>query len=380
MQTPLPLRAACLAVSAGLVLTGPALTGTALGDTPVATPQTAVGGALLATRATVVSPGSPPLPVTEASGWLVADLDTGAVLAAKDPHGRYAPASTLKTLTAQTLLSRLDPRRSVRPTFNDVNVDGTRAGLVEKLAYPVPELFRAMLVASANDAADTLASANGGVVRTARQMNAEALRLQAKDTHAVNVNGLDAVGQTSSPYDLALIARAAMKNSAFRAYVATRHTWIAAPGGKRIALSSHDKLLYNYPGAIGIKNGYTVHARASFVGAATQGGHTLVVVLMHTAPRYWPQARDLLDWGFAATRLGVAPVGQLVEPIDPNAVVPAAPANLTVAARAVPQQTGTVDGPPLLAGSVVGAGVLAVVGGVLRQRRRGRRRLTLPRP
>jgi len=378
MQTPLSLRTACLAVSVALVLTGLALTGTALGDTPVATPQAAVGGALLATRATVVSLGSPPLPVTEASGWLVADLDTGAVLAAKDPHGRYAPASTLKTLTAQTLLPRLDPRRSVRPTFNDVNVDGTRAGLVEKLAYPVPELFRAMLVASANDAADTLASANGGVDRTARQMNAEALRLQARDTHAVNVNGLDAVGQTSSPYDLALIARAAMNNPAFRAYVATRHTWIAAPGGKRIPLSSHDKLLYNYPGAIGIKNGYTVHALASFVGAATQGGHTLVVVLMHTAPRYWPQARDLLDWGFAATRLGVAPVGQLVEPIDPHAVVPAAPANLPVAARAVSQQTGTVDGPPLLAGSVVGAGVLAVVGGVLRQRRRGRRRLTLP--
>ena len=366
MRTPIPLRGACLAIAVGLTLLGaePALAGTA------------VGGDQLGSRATIVAPGAPALPPTIASGWLVADLDTGAVLAARNPHGRYAPASTLKTLTAETLIPRLDARRAVRPSFDDVNVDGSRVGLVENVSYPVADLFRAMLVVSGNDAANTLATANGGIAVTARQMNAEAQRLQARDTHAVNVNGLDAPGQFSSPYDLALIARAAMADAAFRSYVATKHTTIRAPGGRSIALSSHDKLLYNYPGAIGIKNGYTVRARASFVGAATRGGHTLLVVLMHTAPRYWPQARDLLNWGFAATRLRVPAVGQLVDPVDLSAApVGVPPAGSVATVRtAVRQQTGTVDGPPLLAGSVVGAGVLAVLGGALRQRRRGRRR------
>ena len=365
-------RAPCLLAVAALVVVG-------TGSAAVAGPSgTTVGGDQLTTRSVVVAAGAPALPRTLASGWLVADLDTGDVLAARDPHGRYAPASTLKILTALTLIPRLDPSRTVRPTFDDLNVDGTRVGLVEQLAYPVPDLFRAMLVVSGNDAADTLATANGGVGVTAAQMNAEARRLQALDTRAVTVNGLDAPGQTSSPYDLALVARAAMQLPAFRSYVATKHTSIAAPGGKRIPLSSHDKLLYNYPGAIGIKNGYTVRARASFVGAATRGGHTLVVVLMRTVPRYWPQARDLLDWGFAALSRGTAPVGRLVDPVVPGGA-PAAAAPPEVTAAGVRGPSSPVDGPPLLAGTVVGAGVLTVLAGAWRARRRSRRVLHLPR-
>ena len=329
--------------------------------------QDPVGGDRLATHGTVAPPGGPALPRTVAAGWLVADLDTGQVLAAKDPHGRFAPASTLKALTALTLIPLLDVHRQVTPTFDDVNADGSRVGLVEHVAYPVSQLFTAMLVVSGNDAANTLATAAGGVGVTVAAMNAEAEHLQAFDTHAATPNGLDAPGQRSSPYDLALIGRAAMQLPDFRRYVATRHSQIRGPHGRTIAISSHDKLLYNYPGAIGIKNGFTVAARATFIGAATRGGHTLVVTLMRTEPRYWPEAAALLDWGFAAERAGVAPVGRLVAPQGtPVQGEPAVEPAAAPAAAAAPP----AGGPGRLPVVPVGLAALALATGVLLVKRR----------
>jgi D-alanyl-D-alanine carboxypeptidase (penicillin-binding protein 5/6) len=344
----------------------------------------AVGGGRLATAGTVVAAGAPKLPATVAASWLVADLDTGQVLASKSPHARYAPASTLKTLTAETLIPRLDPNLQVRPTFADLNVDGTKVGLRENLPYTVASLFTAMLVVSGNDAANTLAGANGGVAKTVAEMNAEAVRLHALDTHAVNANGLDDPTQLTSAYDLALIGRAAMQIPAFRGYVATKRATVRGPGTSHFAISTHDKLLYNYPGAIGIKNGYTVKARATFVGAATRGGHTLIVTLLRTNPRYWPEAAALLDWGFAATAAGATPVGQLVDPgpaagseasAGPQAAAVRPSANKLTALR----QDG---GLPLLPVGIVGAGALVILGSLMRSRRgrggRGRGKLTLP--
>jgi D-alanyl-D-alanine carboxypeptidase (penicillin-binding protein 5/6) len=338
-----------------------------------------IGGDQLAARGVVVPAGAPALPATTAAGWVVADLDTGAVLAAKNPHGQYAPASTLKTLTAETLIPKLDRAAMVTPTWADVNVDGSKVGLVSSVRYPVSELFTSMLVVSGNDAALALATANGGVGKTVHEMNLEAQRLQAHDTVAVNDNGLDAHGQYSSAYDLALIARAAMKLPDFRAYVATKHAHIrGAKPHTAIAISSHDKLLYNYPGAIGIKNGYTVAARASFVGAATRGGHTLVVTLMRTNPRYWPEAAALLDWGFRATAAGASGVGQLVDPVDETQ-------STSSAAQPVPAQrvtkvatTQSGDGLPVMPAAIVAVGVLVMGSGVLRSRRRQRGKLKLP--
>ena len=340
-----------------------------------------VGGEELASRGVVTPAGAPALPAVAAASWLVADLDSGQVLAAKDPHGQYAPASTLKALTAATLIPKLDRTTMVRPTWDDVNVEGSKVGLVDSVRYPVSELFTSMLVVSGNDAALALASANGGVAKTVHEMNLEAQRLQARDTVAVNDNGLDARGQHSSAYDLALIARAAMQLPDFREYVATKHAFIrGAKPHTAIAISSHDKLLYNYPGAIGIKNGYTVSARATFIGAATRGGHTLVVTLMKTNPRYWPEAAALLDWGFKAKTAGVAPVGQLVEPLDaagpaPSSTTVAAPKAQQVEKAATTQRGGGI---PLLPATIVAAGLAVMGSGLFRSHRRERRKMKLP--
>jgi D-alanyl-D-alanine carboxypeptidase (penicillin-binding protein 5/6) len=372
MQTSRGLRAgACLLLTA-LVLAAPGAS---------ASTHQAIGGDSLATRGVLVAEGAPTLPATAAASWLVADLDTGEIYGTKDPHGRYLPASTLKALTAATLIPKLDPLQQVAPTFDDVNVDGSKVGLLQGVKYSVSEVLTAMLVVSGNDAANTLATANGGMPKTVDEMNAEAARLQALDTHAVNDNGLDDPRQLSSAYDLALIGRAGMKLPSFRSYVATKRSHIRGPHGTQIAISTHDKLIYNYPGALGIKNGYTVAARATFIGAAQRGGHTLIVTLMKTEPRYWPEAASLLTWGFAAVQAGATPVGKLVDPVSEPGTTLSTPGPQQVAVRpAAARLTAQPDsGIPLLPSGIIAAGVVVIAGSALRGRRgRSRSKLTLP--
>ena len=142
-------------------------------------------------------------------------------------------------------------------------------------------------------------------------MNAKAAALGALDTRAVNPHGLDAPGQVSSAYDLALIARAGLDDPDFARYVSTKQASIAAPGGARIATANKNKLLYRYPGALGIKNGYTNAARASFIGAAERDGRRLVVTLMKADPRVFDEAVEAARLGLLRARRPT-PVGELV--------------------------------------------------------------------
>lgn len=304
----LGLAATCLfALGVGSpALAGPAGTG----------PNTPIGGPLLAGSGVAVQPlpGAPSLPTgLTAATWLVADLTTGEVLAAKGAHEKHLPASTLKTLTALTLIPRLDPAQQVKATWHDAAVEGSKVGIVPGMRYSVRKLFTAMMVVSGNDAADALAQAAGGVPETLRLMNAEARHLQAYDTYAATPSGLDGPGESTSAYDLALIARAGMKLPAFRHYVGTVKSRMPAPHHKHFQIYTHNRLLTTYRGDVGIKNGYTVAAQATYVGAATRHGHTIVVTLLHAQPYFWNEARSLLNWGFKAQGK-VTPVGTLVGP------------------------------------------------------------------
>lgn len=293
---PSPSLLAATLVTAALVLTGSAAAAPAAAEGPI-------GGDRLGEAGLVVA-DSAVLPEIAAASWVVADLDTGEVLAAKDPHGRYAPASTLKILTAVTLLPLVDRDRMVTPTFEDIDVEGSKVGLVERVSYPAEELFSALLMVSGNDAANALATAAGGQQVAAAAMNDKARELGALDTRAVNPHGLDAEGQLSSAYDLAVLGRAGLADADFARYVRTRSSSVSAPPDKaRIEIVNKNKLLRDYAGALGVKNGFTTRARASFVGAAERDGRRLIVTMMQSDPKIFDEAAKLLDWGFANARV-----------------------------------------------------------------------------
>lgn len=330
-----------------------------------------IGGAQLGAVGVVAPVGGPALPAgISASAWLVSDASTGEVLAARHPHGRYAPASTLKVLTAVSLLPRLNPYRTIVVTNADETVDGTKAGFVPGLRVSVNQLFTALLVSSANDAANVLARVAGGRATALRWMAADARRLQALDTVPRTLHGLDAAGQSSSAYDLALLGRAGLAQPLFRRYVAIRSTYLPALGGKAFQIGNHNRLLHSYPGAIGIKNGHTDAAGSSLVAAARRGSRTVLVTLMHADRRMWSEAAALLDWGFQAAGR-VAPVGTLVLPAPPAAAAspsPVATARPT-APEALPARTGGGAGTRTVVLGAAAVLLLAAAGLLLKRRR-----------
>ncbi len=297
---------------------------------PAWEPETVVGGSRLAETGVLVDrPVSVPAPpeVYDVS-YVVADLDTGEILAAKSPHAWLRPASTLKTLTALTLMPRLDPRQVVVAGQDAQDAAGSRVGILAGNRYPVSSLFDAMLMFSANDAVYALADAAGGYEQTVALMNDKAAEVGAHDTLTVDPSGLDEGAQRSSAYDLALIGRDAMRLPAFRATITKRDA--VFPGGKdkngKVWPAFHvyniNELLRHYPGAIGIKPGRTDRAQHTFIGAATRGGRTLVVSQMGSVTGSWKPTAALLDWGFAnADR--VTPVGRLVDPGEASSPSPA---------------------------------------------------------
>jgi D-alanyl-D-alanine carboxypeptidase (penicillin-binding protein 5/6) len=286
--------------------------------TSVPAPSSPIGGPLLGSSGQIVdyaSPAAPRLPSIDASAFVVADAGTGAVLAARDPHGRYLPASTLKMLTAVSLLPVLSPDAMTVATPLAASAEPMSAGLVPGRDYKVSDLFTALLTISANDAAVALAQATGSYGRGIALVNATAARLQARDTHVVDPNGLNAPGQLTSAYDLALIGRQAVAMPAFLHYDQIRTASFPVQPGKSETLVNQNRLLRTYPGGLGGKIGWTSAAGATYVGLARRGGVTLIVTLLH-CPSLTEigSAEQLLNWGFAADRK-VAPVGALVPPL-----------------------------------------------------------------
>ncbi|MBO0855480.1 MAG: D-alanyl-D-alanine carboxypeptidase, partial [Nocardia sp.] len=189
---------------------------------PLPIPAKPVGGGKLGGCGVVLPEGAPPPPADiSATAWLVADMDTGKVLAAKDPHGRYRPASTMKTLLAAVALPALDPNKVVTGTQDDANADGTRVGVGPGGQYTNDQLFHALLMCSGNDAAHAIATQLGGVDATVAKMNDLAKHLQALDSRAATPSGLDGPGMSTSAYDLATIFRHDMQNPAFANIVHT---------------------------------------------------------------------------------------------------------------------------------------------------------------
>lgn len=315
---------------------------------PLPIPAEAVGGDRLAECGAVLPDGAPPLPADiSATGFVVADMDSGSVLAAKDPHGRHRPASTIKVLLAIVALNELDLSTQITATAEDADAEGSAVGIGKNGVYTNLQLMQGLVMASGNDAAHALSRQLGGDAATVEKMNATAAELGALDTRTATPSGLDGPGMASSAYDLALIYRAAMRNPTFAQLISTET--VQFPGYPRdpmipddqdrpgFTLSNDNQLLYNYEGALGGKTGYTDDARQTFVAGAERGGRRLVVTIVKgdVLPiRPWEQAARLLDYGFALD--SSRGVGELVEPQSTSAAT----------STRAPEATPTLAQPP----------------------------------
>jgi serine-type D-Ala-D-Ala carboxypeptidase (penicillin-binding protein 5/6) len=249
--------------------------------------------------------GSVPIPDGPAQTWLVADLDSGRVLAARDENLRHPPASTIKVLLALVALDELGLDSTVIADAADSHVECSCVGVKAGRTYTARQLLDGLLLVSGNDAANTLAHMLGGPDATVAKMDAKAASLGAVNTHASTPSGLDGPGGSgwSTAHDLAAIFRAAMANPVFAQITAEPSAVFPGDNGDQ-PIANHDELLQRYPGTIGGKTGFTDAARKTFVGAAARGSRRLVVAMMYGlvhegGPTYWDQAGNLLDWGFA---------------------------------------------------------------------------------
>ncbi|WP_454162695.1 D-alanyl-D-alanine carboxypeptidase family protein [Gordonia iterans] len=287
--------------------------------TPLPVPEPPVGGEKLAACGIVADPAAGPVPDKLTSqGWLIADLESGNVIAAKDPHGRYRPASTIKILLALVALNELDLDAPVKASVNDWSMEGDACGVGPGGQYTVRDIVTGLLVVSGNDCANMLARELGGYDETLAKMNAEAKSLGALDTRAATPSGLDSAGMSTSPYDLAVIFRAAMANDEFRRMIGLKtYKFPGYPARKDVPgdtdhppymMGTSNTLLRDgVPGMtiLGGKTGFTDDSLKTFVGAAESGGRAIVIVQMfglnEADNSYHQQAVRMYQYGFAAS-------------------------------------------------------------------------------
>jgi serine-type D-Ala-D-Ala carboxypeptidase (penicillin-binding protein 5/6) len=350
-----------------------------------------IGGPGLATDGLTVPPGAPPLPTrTSATSWVVADLDTGEVIGSCAPFKYGAPASVQKLLLVATFMPKLDPKQIITVYGKDLRFEpgSSAVGLVRTGKYSVETLWLGLILQSGNDAANVLArvGGDGDMEAGVAAMNAEARRLGAFDTHAATPSGLDGPNQVTTAYDLALIARACLAMPDFIKVAGTKVAKMPPqpprdPDG--FQFQNENRLIYEYPGALGGKTGYTDLARHTYVGAAERNGRRLLVTILgaeRKPVRAWEQGALLLDWGFAVAR-GQS-VGRLVNPGEATPPPPRtspAPTATPVPVRAAAGPVGNA-GRPVLVGAVTLAGVVVTVWLtvlIVSRRRRSRRMSTL---
>lgn len=235
-----------------------------------------------------------------ASAWMVSDLDSGEIIAMKDPNGRYRPASIIKALLALVVIEELPLDQRITATMEDASVEGSAVGIGPEGTYTVEQLLQGLLMASGNDAAHALATALGGDEDTLRKVNEKAREIGTRSTVAASYSGLDAAGMSTSAADISLIYREAFANDTFARIVDTEHVdfpgWGEMPGYE---LWNDNGLYLNDPDGIGGKTGYTEDAQHTFVGAIDRDGRRLQAVILDTTVdhgfRAWEQAQMLLD-------------------------------------------------------------------------------------
>lgn len=207
-------------------------------------------------------------------------------------------ASTTKIMTALLVCERCNVLDQMRIPKEAVGIEGSSMYLREGEKLSIQELLYGLMLSSGNDAAVALALyCCGSIEEFANQMNDKARSLGMKQTHFENPNGLDAKNHYSTAKDLAILASYAMENPVFRQTVSTKSITV----GNR-SLRNHNKLLWLYPGADGVKTGYTKAAGRILVSSAVKDHRRLVAVTIHD-PDDWRDHQTLLNDGFTKFNL-----------------------------------------------------------------------------
>lgn len=247
--------------------------------------------------------GVTPEQVSALSALLV-DGETGRILFEREAHERRRPASITKIMTAVLLLEKGRLKDTV-VVGRQAMVGGYGIGLKAGQRISLEDLFKAILVGSANDAAVVAAwHVAGSMDRFVAMMNAKAAALGMKDTWFQNPHGLDAEGHYSTAYDLALLTRYALSHPLFAKLVKSQKVWVTMKDGRgrarRVLLRTHNRILGWYEGADGVKTGYTAEAGPCLIASATRGDRRLIAVLLNDHRR-WLDAASLFEYGFGTS-------------------------------------------------------------------------------
>ena len=237
---------------------------------------------------------------TSAKAACVMEISTGRVLFEASSRERLPMASTTKVMTALLAIESGDLSAPVTCSQNAYGVSGTSIYLAQGETLTLEEMLLGLMLASGNDAAVAISEHIGGTTaQFVARMNARAKEIGAVNTRFANPHGLPDDNHYTTAYDLALIAREAMGNATFRELVATERASIPWAGRDYDRqLRNKNRLLSSYPGATGVKTGYTSRAGRCLVFGAQQGGMELIGVVLCCAD-WFDEAERLLDACFA---------------------------------------------------------------------------------
>jgi D-alanyl-D-alanine carboxypeptidase len=298
-------RRGWIALGASLVVLTACVTGAAAGGLP----EVKVSAITKAPTATAPppSPDASPArrpPKIHAASAILQDLDTGQVLYQLKPDRRIPIASLTKIMTAMVVRGRTEPDDLVTASRWAARQEPTKLGLRTGWRMRVNALMWALMLHSANDVAVALAEhVAGSTAAFDSLMTLQARSLGMMDTRFASPSGLADRGY-STAQDVAVMTRWAMASPAFAALVGTRYHTIGLPDGERIRLKNINDLLFEYPGATGVKTGYTEAAGKSLVGTAERDGVRLLVVVLGEEDHPFPDGEKLLDYGFRVLASG----------------------------------------------------------------------------
>ncbi|MDP2921504.1 MAG: D-alanyl-D-alanine carboxypeptidase family protein [Candidatus Omnitrophota bacterium] len=228
------------------------------------------------------------------------DTRNKKVVYSKNPHVKLAPASTTKLMTALVVVNESSLDKKVTVSKRATWMPPSKVDIKRGEVYTTGDLLKAALLNSGNDASVALAeSVAGSEAEFTRLMNNMARRLGAKNTNFKTSNGLPAKNQYSTAYDLALIAREAMKNDKIIEILGMKYAEITEFNtGRKIKLRNHNKSLWKESSCTILgKTGYTMKARQCFAGCIKYDKRRSLIVVILKGKKLWPDLKELAEKG-----------------------------------------------------------------------------------